>query len=225
MNEGILRQTSDNLWLFGVLLMLMVLIAVVKTLYASQLTDRTNAVFYNGDFQRYFREQRLQSRLVGYLLSLNFLATISLLGMALADAYFATELESRPQLLLLIFSGLCSYRFLRRLLNGVLKQLFNSDEGLLEYETQTNLNQQITGILLLPIMMLHLFLPAAYNPFNWLLIVACLLVALFIFYSIFRGIRFVFMARLRYVYIILYFCTLEILPFVVLLRMFINQTA
>lgn len=225
MSEGTLRQTNDNLWLFGIVLLLMLVVAVVKFSYSAQLSNRSNAVFYNGEFQRYFREQRLQNGRVGYLLSFNFLASLSLFGFAVTKELFNGELPKDEILFLLIFSGVLMYRLIRKFANAALKHLFNSDEGILEHEIQQNLNQQIIGLPLLPIVMLHLFVPEHLISLPWPLLLGCLLIAALVTYSFVRGIRFVLHAGVGMVYIILYLCTLEILPFIVLIRLFVNQTA
>jgi hypothetical protein len=219
-----IRTYHDNLWLFGVFALAAVLVAAVRYSFPMLIEERANAVFYKGDFQRYFRESRSRYVWAGVWLKGIYLFGVSLVICELVLAKIHSWDYNSWQSLIMVMSGLVVYRILRVLINSIIAQLSQSDEGLLEHQVQLGLNQQITGLILLPLLLLHSFLPAEYLVYDWTLWLSAALILGFGGYAWIRGIRMALKEGVSLFYIILYLCSLEILPFVVIMRVFINQT-
>lgn len=142
----------------------------------------------------------------GWLLMLNFFVTASL-GFYL----FLEDSNINPWLSF----GLVVYYLLQlfvlfstSLLVGKFKRFFHSFRSF-------TLVHQMLGIALIPLILIWILNDGGNNVFNWVFLGLYLVFQL---YKIFRGFVIAIRQNFEWYYIILYLCTLEILPILVLMR-------
>ncbi|MGB6034995.1 MAG: DUF4271 domain-containing protein, partial [Cryomorphaceae bacterium] len=121
-------------------------------------------------------------------------------------------------LYLSILLGLLSLYLLKFGFMGVLKWLYQ-DKGLLrEYRFEVFTVSKILGLMFLPLALISVSVNV--GKLQWIFPLAALLfVVSFVFRTV-QGLAMSFSYKVSRIYIILYLCTLEILPFVLFLRLF-----
>ncbi len=132
--------------------------------------------------------------------------------------FFSPELFSSHFLLSLglVFFGLTIFQGYRMLLHKLMGSLFYIKELAREY----GFNQQIYvmgyGVFLFPFVILLPFVPLWL--FNSLVIIVLALTLAFILLALVRSFRIIFDHRVPFFYLILYICSLEVLPVALLLK-------
>ncbi len=213
-----IRHTANNLWLFLVVLLCLIIIALVRNLYPSRIFQVSSGVFYNGQLQQMLREETERIRWSNTLLHLHYAIVLAVLTFTAYTTFHAAPM-SEPLFFLLIFGGISAYLLANYLLSLLLVHLAGSDQGIHEHLFQFALNRSFTGIILLPLAFLAPFVPDALIPNEVFLILAAFIASLSHLYGLLRGFSAAFNKGIHPLYIILYLCSLEIMPFIVLGRL------
>ncbi|MFT5183792.1 MAG: hypothetical protein ACI84C_000919 [Flavobacteriales bacterium] len=106
--------------------------------------------------------------------------------------------------------------FVKIMLLRIIQWVIEGDFSLNEYIHTIFLSNKVLGLLLFPLLLFSLF--TDYQGSQFLLIVALASVGLMYVFRLFRGAGNALMQGIRPVYIILYLCTLEILPLLLFMK-------
>lgn len=170
------------------------------------------------------REELVFSHRVSVLLFLNFSLVAGLILYTAAVFYDWNLFGYMGWEAYLILVGVIAAAYVAKVVVGYfLRKLYN-DKGLIrEYLFEVILIDKALGIILLPFAIALAFMNV--GSLNLLLISVGVLVVLFLFFRLFQGVIMSFSYSVSWVYIILYLCTLEILPFLVVYKFFSNAIA
>ncbi len=217
--EPILRP-SPNLyeyWMFPVLLAIFIILAYVRLAYSKRLPRIFSSVFRIQIMRQMMREELVFSHRASVLLFVNFVLVISLILYSYADFQGWKLGIWQGQSLYWAIAGIVSSVYIIKLFgNYLLRKLFN-DKGLLkEYMYEVFLLNKVLGLLFIPIVFGLIFLNTA--NLSVLFLVFLILMAITILYRLIQGSIMCSGYTVSAVYIILYLCTLEILPFAIVFK-------
>lgn len=192
----------------------LLLIAIARS------TNRTylRSLFVTAVFNRQLLQNSTEELRFGSLASILLTVVYFNCAALIVSLLFLKGFESVTYLIVAMISVLSLLKL------GIIKLtafLTQSSDGLYEHQLNHLLYYQIAGVVLTPVLIFTHYLPASYS--HSISLILGLLVAFFIFIrelqSLFRAIR----ARVAVLYIILYLCTLELLPLVVIIQAFVSE--
>lgn len=211
------RVTNHLEVLFWPLVLTLIVIALVRFRSAKTVDSIFRIAGNNGHMHLHLREGFSINSLSSLLLQVNFFIIFGVILYTLYDHYLGLE-TIRWDVFFICVTAPSGYYFLKFILVQLLSFLSDTQNGFFEYLTNYKVFFQIQGILLLPIAVALLFV--SHSTQYYLAFIAIGLIGLI---SIFRTIL-SFLYAIRYgffvLYIFLYLCTLEILPLVVIYKLF-----
>ena len=191
----------------------LICIAIVRTSSPTYL----RTLFVTGIFNRQLLQNTQEDlRLFGpsaFLLNLVYLNCLAIV----ASFFIPGGISSYTFLLIGIASATVILKF------GVMKlvmYLSKTREGVFEHHLNHLVYFQIAGIILTPLLIFTYYLPEDYS--GLIALSLAILVAFFIFIREIQSLARAIRSRIAVLYIILYLCTLEILPLVLIIRLFVN---
>ncbi len=220
-SHPILKHTAQHAWVAIVLIFAFIIIVALKISSSAKLIKVLQAT-YNSQVQSQLeREEFNLFRSHAVLLNILHLITLSLLIYKINSFYklVYTEYSSLAQYLFFIFIILTVYCF-KFIINKVLIILTNETKSIYEFEYNCFIINHATGIFLFPWLVL-----AELSRFNPIIFVSGgLVVCLFsVFIKWYRGLLIgLFKDGVGILQILTYFCTLEILPILVLAKYLIE---
>jgi hypothetical protein len=168
------------------------------------------------------REELVFSHRASVLLFLNFILVSSLLIYAGMEYYEVQGTDYPGWQVFIAIALIILFLYLGKLvLGGLMRRLFNDPGVIREYLFEVFLVNKAAGVVLLPLAVGAVFLNV--SRLQTLFAVTAILVACILAFRLIQGLRISFNYPLPRIYIILYLCTLEILPFVLFFEA-INRT-
>ncbi len=202
-----------------VLLLSLVIMAVVNSLYRKKLISQVECFINPRYMDQMMREESSSTQLPMTLLQLNAILNFSSLLYLVETHYTYTELESWK-----LFS-LCVLTIVGVMLSHVLisffaQYLIRTDNGFGMHRYLVQVNYQVIGVFLLPVNIFAAF--SAYGK-EAFLITGMIILMLGVLYRYALSFLTALAQRISAVYIILYLCTLEILPLVVVFGVLMGE--
>lgn len=217
--EPIPRE-SPNLyesWMLPVLLLILAIVAYVRGAYGRRLSRLFNSLWRIQILRQVMREELVFSHRASILLHFNFVlvAALAIYAWMNVTGRSIFKLEGFP--LYACLAGIVASVYISKLiLTAVLRKVFK-DPGLIrEYLFEVFLINKAAGILLLPLALALIILNI--SKAHTLILAIGVSTLLFIVFRFIQGLRLSLDYKVSGVYIILYLCTLEILPFLVLAK-------
>lgn len=212
------EQHSD--WVLLLFIFVFSLLAWVKVSYSKRLKQMFAAFINNRYVRQLVREEFVFTHPLSIVLTVVFLINFSLL-IAQANNYFGWNIFEGGFMLIFfkLFFSLSVFYLLKIFLIRLSGILFSVGKEITEYLFHLFLFNNILGLLLLPVAM-GVFYADAFSPDAIIFLSGALILAAFLFRigkSIFIGIT---ATKISASYIILYICTLEILPLFVVIKAF-----
>jgi hypothetical protein len=212
-----LRTNVNTTWPSLILTLATLLLAFTKAFGLTRFRQIYKSLFSYYSAYEVVREERVFFHRVNFSLFIIYLTTISLL-----IYYIASSNNSNSSTAYLfptiLFFVIASY-LLKFTSNAVLGYLFSHEQMIPSYSYNVLLYNYLLGIVLIPSMALIYF-----SDFSSQAVLKYVIFPLIIIVLIIRFIRFFVIGisnNVSFLYIILYICTLEILPLVVLGKFFI----
>lgn len=208
-------------WVVLIIILSLMLIGYLYSAFHTRFMTFIKAVFISRYSVQASREERSLSHPVSLLLSLNFLLTASLFILQLfsSGAFFRNKIEFSFLSFFLIIILILTIYVIKIAFLRMLSFILDKREIISEYIFTIFLVTHFLGILLIPIV-----ISIAYGPKTFIqeiiFVGACLFAATF-FIRIGKGIASVLERQSTTVfYLILYLCTLEIMPLLVGIKLF-----
>jgi hypothetical protein len=202
-----------SLFLFGAFAALVVL----RVFDGRRLSQLAGGFFRASSVTMLYREENVLTGRASLLLIINFLLVTPLFVWQ-AIGYFNLPQEGLPQYGFLALAFVLLY-LLKTAVTRFMGFVFDKKEAALEYIYNILLFNKTLGLLLFPVTVLLAF--AREIPPGWLVFSGLGLWGIILVYRLFRGILIgLSTSGFSLVYIFLYLCTLEILPFFVILKQF-----
>lgn len=151
------------------------------------------------------------------LFFLNFFLSSGMM-LYLAGKYYGWQTTSVEGvgLYLLYFLGLLAYYAVKSALIYIVRFISDGDYGLEEYHYNLFLMNRINGIFMVPLAISGAYLDLDRVP--WVLITGLIILGIFTFFGLFRGVIGALRNGVEVFYIFFYICTLEILPLLLLYK-------
>lgn len=208
-------------WVMIIIVLSLMLMGYLYSAFHSRFITFVKAVFMSRFSVQASREERSLSHPVSLLLSLNFLLTASLFMLQLfsSGVVFHSQIEfSFLSFFIIAMLILCIY-LIKLLFLRIFAFIIDKQEAIAEYNFIIFLTNQFLGIILLPAIIF-----IAYGPKTITNEIVFLGAALFIatfFLRIGKGVAAVLnRGEATLFYLILYLCTLEILPILIGVKLF-----
>ncbi|QRM88366.1 DUF4271 domain-containing protein [Lacinutrix sp. WUR7] len=215
-----LREIISNEIFTVLLLLCLVLVATTKVLYTKRFHDFTNVL---GNF-RYLKVYSRDLKLIdGFdaLLFINLLISTSIFSVFLYKN-FVGEIEDISIFLIKVFIGIAILLLAKTSIERLLGSLFNIESTLDFYVFQKMSYKIFFGILLIPINFILLFSVAPSPIILQIIVIVFILInciSIIVSYKTYQS-----LIKSNLFYFILYLCTLEISPYLVLYKLFIDYS-
>jgi hypothetical protein len=212
--KKIYRNNPD--WLVGVMLLAFILFGTVRLIFNKYLSQLFQSLTNYSTFQRMFRERYFSIFHASFRLDVIFNLILALYSYQFLSAYKINFGISQTFALYLACLGLVAgFFFAKRALYGLIGLLTESRQEVQEYLFSIKIHNRMLGLVLLPVTAVLAFVPLA-QP-ELLLFGGLLLIGVFYLFSLARGIKIFLKKHFSVFYLILYLCTLEFLPLLLIL--------
>lgn len=217
----ILRE-SPNLyedWMIGVIVLMFGILAYMRVTYSKRLGRLFSSLVRIQILRQVMREELVFSHRASVLLSINFVLVTALILYCGFKFFHWQSFGLDGFNLFCVLAGLITFIYLGKLVLTIFLRWLYKDQGLIrEYLFEAFLINKAVGVVFLPIVFGVIFLNIGKVSLMFT-VGAALAIAFFVF-RIAQGLRMSTSYSVSWVYIILYLCTLEILPFVLLIEAF-----
>jgi hypothetical protein len=207
-------------WQIVILIITIILIGLSKAFSRNRFNQAIKALFNYGVAQEITREEKVFFHRSNVLFTIVHLLTVSLLLYHLKEFIHSSNLEIGGIVaFLLILLAITIIYIVKYIFSRILLFVLNDVSITSEYIFNVSLFNNLLGVLFIPILCISYF-----SSFSFSLILLYLVIPLSLITFVLRMVRMVMIGNgkgISYFYIFLYICTLEILPLVVLFRIFI----
>ena len=219
-----LRQVPNlyEYWMLIAFFAMLTIIAYARVAYTRRLFRLFSSLIRIQILRQVMREELVFSHRVSVLLFVNFTLVIGMILFAAAKFYGWAVWGLEGWELYIVMVVLVAGAYLLKLIFGSLLRKILHDPGLIkEYLFEVFLVNKAIGVVFLPFAIAISFINV--GSLNLLFVIVGILFVLFILFRIFQGLAMSLSYPVSRVYIILYLCTLEILPFMVVWKIFQTQ--
>jgi len=212
----------SNDWGLGIFLLSFSLLAIANVYYIKRFNLFTKAFFFQRFTAQLMREDNSQTQRLTIVLSSVYLISVSLFAVRFNDIYqfINPEISHLTQFFLIVVAVLSFFVF-KVLLNHVIGIIFRTEKEINEYVFTIVLMNQFLGIALLTLCFLLFYAVTIYSK-----IILGFGLFLILGIYIYRVIRGIFTTHnnknISKFYLFLYFCTLEILPLVLITKLMLD---
>lgn len=217
--KKIFRSNPD--WLVGVVLAAFLLFATVRLIFNKYLGQLLHSAVNYSTFTRLFRERYFNLLHASFRLDVIFNLELALLIYQFLSIHkINLGISKSYSLYIACLAGIIGYFFAKRIVYYLLGILTESKAEVLEYLYGITVFNRVMGIFLLPLTAIIAFVPLAIaEP---LLYLGLLVVVIFYLLALGRGIKIFLKKQFSISYLILYLCTLEILPLLLIYSILLN---
>lgn len=217
----VLRSTPNLYedWMVAVLILIIGILAYMRMAYTKRLSRLFNSLVRMQILRQVMREELVFSHRASVLLLINFVLVISLIVYS-TFSYFKWESFGMDGFYFFCaIAGAISLIYLGKLFLAIIMRWLYKDKGLIrEYLFGSFLINKAVGVVFLPLAIAIVFVNV--GKLDLLFSISGVLLILFFGFRVVQGIRMSTSYSVSWIYIILYLCTLEFLPFVLLFGAF-----
>jgi len=208
------RLNTD--WLTIVLLLALILFATVRIGWSKYLGNLFQSVVnYNTSF-RMFREENYSFQHGAFRLDIYFYLVFSVFLFQL-NRFFRIDVSFQNfRLYLLVLAGVWSFFQVKKFLYKSTGFIFQNSGETSEFLFNLDNHVRVTGLVLFPVVAIISFSP--FNNVEIPVYFGILIVTAIYFLLLFRGFMILLKKQFSIIYLFLYFCTLEILPLVLVYK-------
>ncbi len=214
--KKLLRSNPD--WLVGVMLLLFLLFASVRLIFNKYLSQLMHSTINYSTFTRMLRERYFNLFHASFRLDIVFNAGLALFAYQFLNTYKVGVGTSKTFSAYLMCVGLVvGYFTVKRILYSIIGILTESRQEVQEYLFNMTVYNRVLGVFLLPVTAIIAFVPM--SQVEPLLFVGLLITVIFYVMSLIRGGKIFLKKHFSISYLILYLCTLEFLPLLVIFNL------
>jgi hypothetical protein len=223
--EPIPHEKPHSLWLFALVFTAYTIYVSLRVLYSKRFRQEMGAFFTSRTVSQMMREEYALTNRVSLGLSLLFIMLVSLFlyQVFVYFGYFGAENFTGPQFYTRI-CGVITVVFAFKLVAvRILGVVFKMEAAANEYIFNIFLHHKALGLFLFPVTVAIAFMKNA--PVRHLIITGWVIIAIVLVYRTLRALLGgVQTGGISKYYLFVYLCTLEILPLIVIIKVFISQT-
>lgn len=214
--KGVILPQGD-VWVLAVLAFLLIVFAIVKQTFSKQLGSIVQSFFSNRALSNLNKEDNLFTSWPFLLLFIQFGFTIGMFFYLVAKNQDKSLVANGFQSYLTISIIIVILYILKILILRILGFVFNVQKPINEYVSILYLSYFNSSLLFIPLVVAFALSPVKHSNF-YIVIALVLVCVIFVFQFIRAGINILSHYRFSKVYLILYFCTLEICPILILIK-------
>lgn len=205
------RNHFKHDWLFGIFIFLIVLFVWIRVFYSKFFATLANALVSFQLSLKLFQERNVLSNRVSLVLNFIYIIVTTIFIFELIEySGFAGTAMTGMNLFLLLLNIVMIYTVLRVMILRLTGSLFLVTPLLSEYIHNTFVINKGLGISLFPVVIMIHYLP--YRIVPALLVFGVALYAIALLFKGFRAYQIIIRKDILIFYLVLYLCTLEILP-------------
>ncbi len=216
LQKGNLLPKGD-IWVFTTIFVLIFIFALLNQTFSKQLSAIIHSFFSNRVLTNLNKEDNLFTSWPCLGLFLQFGFTVGLFFYLAAQFKNLSEVQTGFQFYLTISLLIIGFFGLKIVVLKLLGFIFNIQKPVGEYISILYLSYFNASLLFMPLVLAFVLSPLKYG-FFYIVIASILLTIIFVFQFIRAGVNVVSHYRFPKVYLILYFCTLEICPILILIK-------
>ncbi len=215
----IINQDFNPDWLIGIIIGLLIVLASLK-LFFNKFFDQILVAMWNFQLgSKFLRDQGIFSRRVGLILNINFLLIFGSFIYLLLNHFNINPFSLKPFPAYIVYTTTITIILLiRYILTISMGFIFNRQTIFREYLYHTLIIYKNLGIFFIPIVFCIAYIQE--NLRIYIIIFALVLIALAYIFRFFKGFQIIIKKDTLIFYLILYLCTLEILPILVYYKFF-----
>ncbi|HEY3372217.1 MAG TPA: DUF4271 domain-containing protein [Prolixibacteraceae bacterium] len=203
------RNNPD--WLVGVLVLAFFLFATVRLIFNKYLSQLAQATINYSTFTRVFREKYFNFFHASFRLDVVFNLIMSLFGYQFLSNYKVNfGIRNSFYVYLICLGIVIGYFIVKKVLYFLVGIMTESRREVKEYLFSITVFNRVLGLFLLPVTAIIAFVPL-YQP-ELLLFSGLGIILIFYLLSLARGVKIFLRKHFSISYLILYLCTLEFLP-------------
>ncbi len=207
-------------WQIFILVVAVLLMGFVRAFSNNRFNQGIKALFNYSVAQEITREEKVFFHRSNVLFTIVHLLTLSLFVFQLREAFRLENIDvNKFSFFLLILTFLGTMYFIKYIFSRILLFVFNDASIASEYIFNVSLYNNLLGSTLAPVLCITYFTSVSFQTV--LLYLAIPLMLIIFIFRLFRMVNVGEIKGVSYLYIFVYICTLEILPLVVLFRIFI----
>ncbi len=211
--KKVVRSNPD--WLVGVLLLSFLLFASVRLIFNKYLSQLIQSTINYSTFLRSFRERYFNLFHASFRLDLVFSLIMGLFSYQFLNAYKINLGASKSYYTYLICLGIViGYFISKKIVYYIIGILTESKPEVQEYLFSMTVYNRVLGLFLMPVTATIAFVPL--TQVEPILYAGLAIVAIFYLMSLIRGGKIFLKKHFSISYLILYLCTLEFLPLILI---------
>ncbi|MBN1789958.1 MAG: DUF4271 domain-containing protein [Bacteroidales bacterium] len=198
-------------WFLGIFLLVAIFFVWIRIFYSKFFATLANALVSFQGSAKLFRERNVLVHRVSIVLDAVYILVMSLFLFEFAVHFKIAKAEiSAFNLFLIFLNAIIFYSLLRRVILKITGFLFLNQPVFSEYLHNTFVINKGLGIALFPVVIMAQYFP--YPLTSSILILGMIIYLAAFLYKSFRGYQIIIRKDILLFYLILYLCTLEILP-------------
>ena len=208
-------------WLVGVLVLSFILFATVRLIFHKYLSQLIQSITNYSTFTRLLRERYFNFFHASFRLDLISNMIMALFGYQFISVYKINFGMSKSFPIYLICLGIViGYFTVKRIIYYLIGVLTESKSEIQEYLFSITVFNRVLGLFLLPVAATIAFIPLSNVEF--LLFAGLGIIVIFYLLSLFRGAKIFLKKQFSISYLILYLCTLEFLPLLLIYNLLLK---
>ena len=220
MFEGIEKISATSNWITLVFLAVLILIAVLQFNFTERFSKLFSLVYSEKYYTDYIKTRPLIFNWFHVIFFLIILFNISLSIYFALNAISSPEIDSQFYFYFQIFSLTLVYFILRYFIGFLLGNLFELEEGQNYFTFLKMSNLALISVMIFPLLILTNYSVGYFHKFLITFgIVASLAIALFRYFVLIKNEKLSFN---NLFYLFLYLCALELAPFIVIYKLFVE---
>ncbi len=214
-------QRNNPDWLVGILVLTFLLFATVRLIFNKYLSQLVQSTINYSAFTRLFRERYFNLFHASFRLDIIFNLIIALLGYQFLSAYKINFGISNSLYVYLVCLGIViTYYTAKKIIYLLIGILTESKQEVQEYLFSIKVFNRVSGLFLLPVSAAIAFIPL--SQVEPLLYAGAGITGIFYLMTIIRGGKIFLTKQFSISYLILYLCTLEFLPLVLIYKLLLK---
>lgn len=214
-----LRDNLSNEFFTILIVTSLVIIALAKLTSPRRFDDFISVLGNSKYLKIYSREQKFFDKFDA-LLFINLILSVSLFSFIMYQFFTDTKMISVNTMFKLSF-GICIFILIKVFVERLIGSLFEIDAMIDQYLFQKISYKNYLGIVLIPINALLLFSFKPTLPFFYVIVILLFIVIIIGLITSFKAHQ--SLIKHNFFYFILYLCTLEIAPCIILYKVFISK--
>lgn len=210
------KKENSKEYFFLILCILAAVVVYIRYHYAKEIVDIIKSTF---SISQSFEKEISFNKMI---LMINYLITCVILLFFIAKYFLKNNSLSDQNLLIIIATTIVSIAFIRFVLFRFLGFVFDMKEIVLSYQVTNDHINYVTGLILLPILISEIYSHTKISPI--LLYIGFFTLLINILYKLFKNILLHTQLMIYNLFhFIIYFCAVEIFPYLILNKFFREQ--